>query len=68
VAQRVYLFLNMLFVLVVTHGGTIRAFQFLLEQWTLAELPARLDACRTPNCCIRPYRLDAHAARLLPAD
>lgn len=40
VAERVYLFINMLFrdrrgkkVLVITHGGTIRAFRFLLEHW-----------------------------------
>jgi broad specificity phosphatase PhoE len=74
VAQRVYLFLNMLFrdragerILVVSHGGTMRAFRFLLERWTIAELPAQLEACRTPNCSVVPYRFDPAAGRLLPA-
>jgi broad specificity phosphatase PhoE len=74
VAQRVYQYLNMLFrdragqrVLVVTHGGTMRAFRFLLERWTFAELPARLDACRTPNCCVLPYRFDPDSGRLQPS-
>ena len=41
VAERVYLFLGMLFrdrarqrVLVVSHGGTLRVFRYLLERWT----------------------------------
>lgn len=72
VAQRAYMFLNMLFrdragrrVLVVTHGGTMRAFRFLLERWPIAEVPARLQECRIPNCGILTYRFDSAAGRLV---
>jgi broad specificity phosphatase PhoE len=52
-------------ILVATHGGTIRAFRFLLERWTLEELPSRLQQCRTPNCCVLPYRWSIEAGRLV---
>ena len=45
VAQRAYLFLNMLFrdragqrILVSTHGGTLRAFRSLLERWPVQDI------------------------------
>ena len=71
VAQRVYLFLNMLFrdragqrVLVVTHGGTLRAFRSLLERWPVEEIPIILKDCKTPNCGVTVYGLDPELRRL----
>ena len=71
VAERVYLFLNMLFrdragcrVLVVTHGGTMRAFRFVLDRWTFADVPTLLDRYRTPNCGVTTYWYDPAAGRL----
>jgi broad specificity phosphatase PhoE len=71
VAQRAYLFLNMLFrdragqrVLVATHGGTLRAFRSLLERWPVEDIPALLKDCKTPNCGVTVYRLDPAAGRL----
>jgi broad specificity phosphatase PhoE len=75
VAGRAYLFLNMLFrdragqrVLVVTHGGTLRALRFLLERWTFDDVAALLDAYRTPNCCLLPYRFDQQSNRWIVID
>ena len=71
VANRVYLFLNMLFrdragqrVLVVTHGGTLRCFRFLLERWTFDDVARELETYRTPNCCALTYRFGGEPARL----
>jgi probable phosphoglycerate mutase len=65
VASRTYTFLNMLFrdragkrVLVVTHGGTLRCFRFLLERWTFDDVTREIDMYRTPNCCVVTYRFD----------
>ena len=75
VSHRVYLFLNMLFrdragkrVLVVTHGGTLRAFRFLLERWTFEETTQHLGTDRTPNCSVTTYELDAVARQLRLGD
>jgi broad specificity phosphatase PhoE len=75
VAQRVYLFLNMLFrdragqrVLVATHGGTLRAFRSLLERWPVEDIPILLKDCKTPNCGVTVYRLDTTAGRLTLED
>jgi broad specificity phosphatase PhoE len=72
VAERVYLFLNMLFrerggqrVLVVTHGGTIRAFRYLLERWTYDEFLERWSSEPVPNCAVTSYAFDPAAGRLM---
>lgn len=66
VAQRVHLFLDILArdhagqrILVVTHGGTIRAFRFLLERWTYEEAAARFRDDAISNCGITTYRSSA---------
>jgi broad specificity phosphatase PhoE len=71
VAQRVYLFLNMLFrdragqrILVATHGGTLRAFRSMLERWPVEDIPALLKDCKTPNCGVTVYQLDPTERRL----
>jgi broad specificity phosphatase PhoE len=72
VSKRVYLFLNMLFrdragqkVWVVTHGGTLRAFRFLLEHWTY-EQALRWPPGQTPkNCGITVYEYSAEQKRLV---
>jgi broad specificity phosphatase PhoE len=71
VAERVYLFLGMLFreragqrVLVVTHGGTLRVFRYLLERWTHDEFIARWDADHVPNCAVTSYAFDPALKRL----
>ncbi len=43
-------------VLVVTHGGTLRAFRFLLEHWTFDDTSADLATYRVPNCSVNVYR------------
>ena len=75
VAQRTYLVLSMLFrdrpgrrVLVVTHGGTMRAFRFVLERWTFAQVPALLEAYRTPNSCLTSYEFNPASGRLRLTD
>jgi len=72
VAERVYMFINMLFrdrigdnVLVVTHGGTIRAFRFLLERWTY-EQALRWPKGQSPkNCGVTVYEYDPSVQRLV---
>jgi broad specificity phosphatase PhoE len=72
VAQRVYLFLNMLFrdragkkILVVTHGGTIRCFRFILEHWSY-ERALHWPPGQTPaNCGITWYEYDGRQQRLI---
>jgi 2,3-bisphosphoglycerate-dependent phosphoglycerate mutase len=72
VAERVYLFLGMLFrdrsrqrVLVVSHGGTLRVFRYLLERWTHDEFLERWESEPVPNCAVTSYAFDAAAGRLL---
>ena len=57
VAQQVYLFLGMLFrdrvgarVLVVSHGGTMRMFRYLLERWTYDDVVERWSSEPISNC------------------
>ena len=71
VAERVYLFINMLFrermgkrVLIITHGGTIRAFRFLLEHWNY-ERALRWSAGEEPkNCGLTVYESDKDGQHL----
>lgn len=72
VAQRVYMFLGMLFreranqqVLVVCHGGTMRMFRFLLERWTYDEVVRRWDVDAIPNCGRVSYRYSPVLGRLV---
>ncbi len=75
VCERVYLFLNMLFrdragqrILVVTHGGTLRAFRFLLERWTYEEAEVRFRSETPTNCSVTSYEYDEAARRLVLRD
>ena len=72
VAQRVYLFLGMLFrerpgqrVLVVTHGGTLRMFRMVLERWDWDEAEIRFHADAVPNASVTTYAFDPAAGRLM---
>ncbi len=74
VAQRVYLFLGMLFrdragakVLVVSHGGTMRMFRYLLERWTYDDVVDRWSSEPIKNCGVVAYRFDSSSGRLVPA-
>ena len=71
VAGRTSVFLQAVFrdcpgerVLVVTHGGTLRTFRFLLERWTFEEVSRELRAYHTPNCCVTTYRCNSASGRL----
>lgn len=75
VAQRVYLFLGMLFrnranarVLVVSHGGTMRMFRYLLERWTYEDVVTRWSTEPVPNCGVIAYQFDSDLGRLMPVD
>jgi len=72
VAKRVYQFLNMLFrdrrgriVWVITHGGTLRAFRFLLERWTYKQAFGWPEGQSPENCGITTYNYDKEQGRLL---
>lgn len=72
VAQRVYLFLNMLFrdrggnkILVVTHGGTLRCFRFLLERWNYDQALKWAPDERPENCGVTTYRYSTKTKSLL---
>lgn len=73
VVERVYLFINMLFrdragqkVLVNTHGGTIRAFRFLLEKWNYEQAIHWPEQATSPmNCGITVYEYDHAEKRLV---
>lgn len=70
--EEVYLFLNMLFrdragqkVFVITHGGTLRCFRFLLEHWDY-ERAAHWPSGQSPeNCGVTVYEHDPSADRML---
>ncbi|MFC1757073.1 histidine phosphatase family protein [Patescibacteria group bacterium] len=69
VCERVYLFVNMLFrdrrgqkILVVTHGGTIRAFRFLLERISYDEV-GRIYSPK--NCSLTIYKYNGSQERLV---
>ncbi len=72
VAGNVYNFINMLFrdragqkVFVVTHGGTLRAFRFILERWTYEQALRWPEGDSPHNCGITHYKYDAAAERLV---
>ena len=71
-SPRVHSFLSMLFrdragkrVLVVSHGGTLRVFRYLLERWTHDEFVERFESDPVPNCAVTTYVFDAAARRLV---
>jgi probable phosphoglycerate mutase len=71
VVERVYAFLQKLTrtmagkrVLVVTHGGTIWCFRYVLERWTYEEAERRFETETNPNCAVTAYRYSAETARL----
>jgi broad specificity phosphatase PhoE len=71
VCERVYAFLQKLArtmggkrVLVVSHGGTIWCFRYVLERWTYEEAEHRFKAESIPNCSVTSYRFSDAARRL----
>jgi 2,3-bisphosphoglycerate-dependent phosphoglycerate mutase len=63
VVARVHTFLDTLFrdragqkILVVTHGGTLRCFRFLLERWDYARAAAWPEGQAPANCGVTTYR------------
>jgi len=71
VCERVYAFLQKLArtmagkrVLVVTHGGTIWCFRYVLERWTYEEAERRFGTESNPNCSVTSYRYDDGSGRL----
>lgn len=74
VANRAYTFLNMLFrdragkkVFVVTHGGTLRCFRFLLERWTYEQALAWPKGQSPKNCGVTAYEYSPANGRLVLA-
>lgn len=72
VTERVYTFLNMLFrdrpgqkVWVVTHGGTLKAFRFVLERWTYDQALQWAPGESPHNCGITWYEYDATENKLV---
>ena len=72
VAERVYLFLGMLFrdrpgqrILVVSHGGTLRVFRYLLERWSHDEFLERWESEPVDNCAVTAYAHDRASGRLM---
>lgn len=70
--ERVYQFIGMLFdnnanqnVLVVTHGGTIRAFRFLLEHWSYEQAITWPPGTEPKNCGITVYNYSAEEHHLV---
>lgn len=70
--QRVHMFINMLFndrvgekVLVVTHGGTLRCFRYLLEHWTYDQALAWPAGQEPKNCGVTIYKFDRGRNKLL---
>jgi broad specificity phosphatase PhoE len=71
VSERVYAFLQKLArtmggkrVLVVTHGGTIWCFRYVLERWTYAEAERRFNTESNPNCSVTSYHFSEASGRL----
>lgn len=72
VTQRVYMFLNMLFrdradkkIWVVTHGGTIKAFRFILEHWNYDQALHWREGESPENCGITVYDYSDEQKRLV---
>lgn len=75
VAQRAYLFLNMIFrerqgqkILIVTHGGTLRCFRYLLERWNYEQALSWPPGESPKNCGVTDYEYDEHRGRLFLRD
>ena len=71
VCGRVYMFLQKLArtmgrrkVLVVTHGGTIWCFRYVLERWTYEEAERRFSTESNANCSVTAYRFNEASGRL----
>lgn len=71
VSNRVYTFLGMLFreradqkVLIVTHGGTLRCFRYLLERWDYQQATTWNGEPHPDNCSVTAYRYDKKLDRL----
>ncbi|HBM45430.1 MAG: hypothetical protein UR85_C0011G0024 [Candidatus Nomurabacteria bacterium GW2011_GWF2_35_66] len=69
VCERVYRFIGMLFsqragkkVLVITHGGAMRAFRFNLEKWTAKDYEENFKS--PENCAVTAYRLNEKNGRM----
>ena len=72
VSQRVHTFLNSIFrdragkkVWIVTHGGTIRTFRFLLERWNYNQALSWPEGQRPKNCGVTVYNFDPKNGRLV---
>jgi 2,3-bisphosphoglycerate-dependent phosphoglycerate mutase len=72
VCERVYSFLQKLAramagrrILLVTHGGTMWCFRYVLERWTYAEAEQRFRTETNPNCSVTWYERDDAAGRLV---
>lgn len=72
VIERVYTFLNMLFrdragqkAWVVIHGGTIKAFRFLLERWNYDRAMKWAPGESPENCGVTTYEYDKSQGRLV---
>jgi 2,3-bisphosphoglycerate-dependent phosphoglycerate mutase len=55
-------------ILVVTHGGTMWCFRYVLERWTYEEAERRFQTESNPNCAVTSYAYDETAGRLLLGD
>lgn len=65
VCERVYAFLQKLArtmagkrVLIVSHGGTMWCFRYVLERWTYEEAEGRFRSESIPNCSVTWYELE----------
>lgn len=70
--QRVYLFIKKLYndrvgerVLVITHGGTIRAFRYILEHWTYNQVLTEWHGNAPQNCSLTTYEYSQETERLM---
>jgi broad specificity phosphatase PhoE len=71
VCERVYSFLQKLArtmagrrILVVSHGGTMWCFRYVLERWTYEEAERRFRTETNPNCAVTWYERDEAGRRL----
>lgn len=71
VVNRVYTFLGMLFrerkgenVMVITHGGTLRCFRYLLERWNYEQAMTWNGEAHPENCSVTNYKFDKKIGRL----
>lgn len=71
VCERCYAFIGRLFeqragqrVLIVCHGGIVRALRYNLERWTPADYEANVALGSMSNCVVYAYRPDPETGRL----